>query len=664
MAEFYIPLGLGMTSDEQVTKAELGEESVNLYPDPDGAGYLVNYPGRTDYFVRGSIKGGVGTPPTTDTDITRIEVFRDARGQEHIVFVRGAQVCVKYGNSYRPLYTLKGTNIDGKYFPAMFVHEARLIILNFGDAPLMWDGIETVHPLGVQEIPTAPDVRVSPLPRGDYHAPTTTNSIWEYQNFWWPGKVPGNGPGANFGADGTTPVAGLYDSVVQFFDRFGNKGRVSPPSPTFKVFPNKEDASGGMLRYFAVADFMQPQLEAHIAGHIVGRTLSLNPDGGLGSRNVYYEESVRLGNNYNRITMRASDSTLASNGLMDSDAAPFAQASIGCSFRRRVFAAGFEDPRTVQWSDISLFGTTRALQQFQANDDVKALVAMDDRIAILTRSSVEILYETTAGMAVLGQDFANGTMHGRSFVGTGNGSIFGLWNKGFGFYDGTKHQWIKTPYYLQALYIDSRFYVYSAVKTAEWYLMTIRRDIVSSGNNYLLMYHFQTERWYVQEERVYDLCVYEEGFLGVDNSIYQLFRGSYPQEAVLQVRGFIPPNGSPTRQMSIHGFRLYMEPSSSSEIEVEISGESIVGDVSTGKTHSLPSKNGPGRSVGYAPYWSNRFTYDAKHNWSAPQDIWVSPSGSVAVAAVSHTFKVTFPAGHLVKVKGLGVSYSEPKALP
>ena len=83
--------GLGLTDDKQSPQLELGEGSVNFFPASDGQ-YIENYAGRTDLFRRSggpALPAGVGTPPSTATDITRLATFRDGRGKEHIVYVQG-----------------------------------------------------------------------------------------------------------------------------------------------------------------------------------------------------------------------------------------------------------------------------------------------------------------------------------------------------------------------------------------------------------------------------------------------------------------------------------------------------------------------------------------------------------------------------------------------
>ena len=194
-----IPLG-GLTQDKETDGSKLGEDTVNFYP--DGEGYLVNYPGRTEYFKRGNIAGvealtfpatqpgkSVSSPPVGE--FSRIFFYRDTSGQQHIVFVKNRQLCVVEGNGYRVLYEFKGQgrsqvtveDLEGKTeeeiriiketfsetrkevcYPHLFMHKNFLVIANLGDPMLTWDGFRDVAPLGVTEAPNAPSVSVSHVP--------------------------------------------------------------------------------------------------------------------------------------------------------------------------------------------------------------------------------------------------------------------------------------------------------------------------------------------------------------------------------------------------------------------------------------------------------------------------------------------------------------------
>lgn len=676
MRELFLPLGYGLTGKELSQAPALGEGTINFYP--DGEGYLVNYPGRTDLFRRvNQPPPELGLPPSTTPVITRLMTFRDVRGKEHLVFVQGADLCETVGNGYRVLYTLKGQSYeDGKYFPFLFVHEAKLVVCNFGDPVLLWDGLDGVHSLGVQEVPLAPEVNVGKAPWTD----DGNNGLgishaygpWAYPSYWWPQKLPSNGLGLALGADGVTKVKSLVEVVIQYFDKYGNHGAVSAPSKLADIKPNVDVSSPAFnpaAEYndtptweqteFLSIDFLPPMTEDHIVGVRIGRTLSLNPDGGAGTSGVYFTDCVQEEVCSGRRTLLKSDGVIANQTQIDTSVRGPPQATLGCSFRRRILLAGLDDPYLVAISDTELFGQFRITNFYRANDHVRALVVLGDRVVVITRSSTEVLYETNEGvMAVLEQDYANGSLYGRSIIEVG-GTLFGLFNRGFAFYDGTKFQQVETPYFVQALYMAGNFYVYSAAQWNDWYVLSVRKDMVTDQNNYLLLFHLPTGRWFLLEESVFDVTVWQESLLGCDDSLYELFKGYFTSAAKLVVKGLIPEEASPLTQRNLIDTRILIEPSSFSNFDFEVKGEFTTTPASGGEMHSLPSKQAASRQAHPVPYWNVKFQYDDEHEWAAPSDVWIVARAEKGVSGFRHSMTFEFPASHRVRLKALGLTFGE-----
>lgn len=658
MKEVFLFAGPGQTDQQEIIQLQLGEGSINFYPTDEGE-YLQNYPGRTDIFRRQeSYPKHLGTPPATDKEITRIISFRDYRTKEHIVFVRGKELCEKYGNGYRVLYSFVGESFQDKLFPTLFIHEAKLIIVNYGDPVLMWDGVEKVHPLGVQEIPSPPEVRVSIPPLTDY---VESSGIFAWRSSWWTGTQPPSGPAEALGADDATPVKWYGEVVIQFVDKYGNKGRVSPPSRIFEVLPGY--FNGGLvpakLYQFAAVDYYPPLKEDHIQAVLVGRTLNLNPDGGRGVRGLYYLEDTRMCTAYNRLTCQLTDTQLSANGEIDSLVRGPPQARGGCSAMGRIFLWGTEEAHVLWYSDIGYFGQFRG--SYQAGDHIRTVVQMSDRVVVITRSTVEILYSLNDGtLARLSQDFSNGSDYGRSFVDAGNGVVFGLWDRGFGFYDGNTHEFVDTPYYISERYLDNQFTLHSAIKVNEWYHLSVRHNLTTTKNNVLLRFHLQTKQWFVLQESVYDLCLYKGAYLGCEDTIYQLFRG-IPAEAKMWIRNFLSPNASPLVQKKVTNFRIFMQASSKENAVVELRSE-LFGEKSKSQfSYLMPRVAGSGDEPHLVPYWNKQHArYDSPNEpplWVAPGDFWLGTRLDRPVSGYKHSFLLTFPEGHTVKVKALGVTY-------
>ena len=263
-------------------------------------------------------------------------------------------------------------------------------------------------------------------------------------------------------------------------------------------------------------------------------------------------------------------------------------------------------------------------------------------------------------MAILEQDFANGSKYGRSFVDVG-GSIFGLWNNGFGFYDGEKFEFIQTPYYIQKLYIDPNFYVHSAIKVNEWYLLATRTSMaLATGNNRIIAFNLVTKQWYKLKELVYDLEIYKDCIIGCQDSIYELFRGTYSDNAIIDIDGIIPEGSNPATKRVLDDIKLLMEASSAGSADIAVSSEFSYEEGQDRDSVLMPSRRAISRSSYHEATWNQTaLRYDSNVEWASPGDYWIKPDTSRPVTGFAHRVEITFPAGHRVRVKALLLSYGD-----
>ena len=634
---------------------------------PGKQGYIRNYPGRVDHFDRdGDLPLYKGTPPTTNVDITRIIVFRDQYNTEHIVFVRGAQICEVRGNGYRILYTLVGSSENGQFFPHLFVHQSKLVVCNFGDPVLIWNGIDAVNPLGVHETPQPPDLRAQLAPGTNEAA---DYGYWAWKNVWWTGKRPISGPTTNLDIN-DEPIVGIYNVVQQFVDEYGNKGRPSSPSRTVVIDPEILITTPAVSDYksaeYLVSVFNPPMVEDHIAGCLLGRSTNLNPadaNGGLGAYGLYYVEHQFNNVTIGRYVHQNSDASLLSFDQVDMSVTPPQQAAGGFSFGSRIYLYGLEDSNVLAYSDVALFGQFRPLQQYRAYDDISCAIPVGDRVAVITKSSLEVLYDSEAGLAVLSVDLKNGSVYGRSFADVG-GAIFGLWNDGFGFFDGQAITRVETPYWLQDMYVDNKHNVHSAKVSKDYYILTLRlSDSQSSKNNRIVMFNLKTKMWYILDESVYDLHEWEDGWLGVDDSIYELFKGSTFAESRMVFEGLIPGEESVSQVRSINSLSILMEPSSGQAAQVEISTEASAALGQSRDAYLMPTEGsmyGPGGSETF-PAWNNvNLLYSDEPDWDCPGDYWSRMSFSAPISGYFHKVDITVPAGNLFRARGLAIDFGSP----
>ena len=669
----------GLSEREQSTKIHFDDGTINFYPTLDG--YLINYPGKVDLFVRDAGYSAPDTnfradPPSISNEYTRVASFTDFLGVDHIVFVEGPNVRTVEGNGSRILYTLTGVERDGKYFPTLFIHDGKMVIVNQGDIPLIWDGVDSIQPLGVNEVPTPPWVEIMD-PLGGYRFSNNPYG-WKNRSYYGDEYVPA------YTQDAGATAGARYDTKLrcQFVDRYGNKGRASTPSPV-QFCPNIDAGQalsgswtnpagtyGDEHRLVMTIVWDNPKVDHHVTGDNVGRTgqLKLASAAPIGTPSIYYIEHAQLNTAQARHTSKLSDASLVLQSVMDLDVTPPPSASIGCSWAGRVFLVS-DDNMQVRYSDLGFFGQFRATQELTPYSHATALVPAGDRLFVIGETSTEVFYEqqTTGLIARLEQDIENGSMYGSSFVAVGDGAVFGLWNKGFGFYDGVDHKFVNEPYYIRSIYMDNTNFIHNAIVIDNWYYLVIRKDHISSENNVIIMYNFAINQWYVIGESLWDLCSWNEEIIGVDNSVYVLFRGDTFPDARFVTVG-LSPDGLGSNK-TLKEMRILMEPSSIAEVRVDVRSEDRF-TARIGQGTAYPSTGQIQRRTYPHAHWNHpKHTWEEEPKWLAPGDFWMVPYIEQTVSGMSHVIDVTFgqddsSQGHPVRIKALGLVYTQPSKPP
>jgi len=395
-----LPVGMGLTEDEHNSDLSMWSGSYNLYTDDEG--YIVNYPGKSDSFYRPDDPPAyVGTPPATDVSITRVFTFRDLKGAERILFVRGADVCEKEGNGYRVIHTLIGQDERGSYFPHIFQHDHFIVIINPGDPPYIWDGENGVYPLGVRE-------RLSPPVAWAQRAFGATGNIWDISTLWYPAESPQNPLSRNKSTDvdGTVSgIDGIYTVVVQGVDRYGNVGPCSAESD-FVTIKDASAAENEDKSDFLVCEWTPPMSDTGIVGYRLGRSINIksgdDDGGGINDRyNKHYLSYSFNGTTMHRFVHQVSDANLIDNGEIDKEIIPAPYAMVGASWSNRIFLSGFEDSNVVYWSDAGMFGQFRSINQHKCKGAVEAIIPIGDRIVFITRNSVEVMYDNGTSIVLL-----------------------------------------------------------------------------------------------------------------------------------------------------------------------------------------------------------------------------------------------------------------------
>ena len=715
-----VPLD-GLSQEVETDGTVLGEDTFNFFP--DGEGYLVNYPGKTNYYIAappvdaaaptrddpilpdspGTVGSAISiytTPPSGK--FTRIKMFRDQYGQQHVVFVVDNTLCVAEGNGYRVIYNFVGIQHDGASYPSLFNHQNFLIIANLGDPVLMWDGREDVCPLGVTEIPDPPMVSVGVVPwytslgRSKNQAgrtlvtgsaPGTPNAsliggrftkygYWGNPGVWYSGPISYE-PGGHYHG---LAAAGEYHDPrnwnntfwrwkVRYIDKYGNVGPESEGTPITKInkndaymvypaFPETARDEKVSLRdwdgkSFATVYWRPPKHDWHIAGAILYKTLDLHKDK-ANSAEVFYREHTENNINCCRHTSLAGDSTLVNMGLMSGKVQGPPSTDLAASWGTRIIMRDPLNKEKMLYSDASKPGQFRPSHVYKAKDTIEALLPLGDRLLIVTKSTSEILYyNREGGIAHLETHENKGSYYGRSFAVFGD-QAFGLFNDGFFLFDGQRFTPTKSPYFLKKDYIDRWHSVQNSVVQGEWYFLSIRKEMTGGENNFILMCHLPTSRWFQIKESVRDMEVSGEYILGVKDDISFLFRGSDYAESKIHIRGLLNSKNGVMRESTLSGLSLFLEPTSKNDVSVTVTGSNEF-DTKGGSAVSYPSKSTVTKDVQYYPYFDDSVSSWNDSDWVAPNDFHIEVELNKNVTAFKHDMKFTFAGPQ--RIKAVGIEY-------
>lgn len=658
-----LPLGAGASDRLLGKSAELGQGTLNLILHPTFGG-LVNYAGKDDVFIR-IVEPviTVPTPPSDDYPITRVLAFRDSLSKEHLVFVQDGKLYERIGNGFKLLYTFVGRREGELCFPTLFVHESKLIFVLPGDPPMLWDGYVKPHPLGVTEIPIPPEVRATDPPG---QANLATGGMWAWANIWWTQTIPLNGPAKQQNADGDK-IHGLYQTVLQYKDRFGNHGRVSPANPP-ALCPAVDDSLGWDRMKWLVARWARPELDEHVTGVVIGRSLNLHKDAisaELGKWTRFYTEHEVDNPVEQAFVHQLTDTSLLTAGVMDQEVGPPRQASIGWSWGGMVFLAGHtEDEAIFTWSDFTLSGQFRASQERRCPYGVKAGLPLQDRTVVITAGSTEVFYvDKNSKLALLEQYHGHGSKWGRTFVSHG-GLVFGLWNQGWGSFDGTKHEYYPAPYWLKSVYVDSRPEMVSATVHGEWYLLTARIGSSSDGNNRLLKFHIPTRSWFECEESVYDVAYWplHSCFVAGDvTSIHQLDAG-LPDASSLVIENLMPPQVEIGTNVRMTSVSLLMEPAGQGLMTADLEGYFQGPEQTSYSAMCVPSVNRGDDQVSTATLYLDQ-PFSQVGSWAGPSRAWIQLRFPEPLDGFVHRLQMHFPAYVYLHLLALRLEYSAPLVL-
>ena len=630
-------------------------------------------------------------------------MYRDQYAESHIVFVVDNKLCVAEGNGYRAIYYFKGQRIDGASYPTLFIHQNFLVIANLGDPILVWDGQQDVCPLGVTEIPDPPRVSVSPVPwytkvgerpneegnevmigyfgNGNELAGGCLSKYgyWGNPGVWYSGPLnyePGGTYHGLFSPGDYHDPSNWYDTYwkwkVRFFDKYGNLGPESEATPLTNIPKNTKRMStpGWPMgsrddrvsladwdgKRFATVYWTPPKHDWHIAGSILYKTLDLH-EVKANSDEVYYKEKTFQNCVQSRHTSMSGDSTLVQAATMSTQTTGPPSTDLAASWGTRIIIRDPLNKEKMLYSGKSKIGEFTPSRVYKAKDTIEALLPLGDRLMVVTNSTTEVLYYTSEGDIAHLETFENkGSYYGKSFAVFGD-QAFGLFNDGFFLFDGQRFTKTNSPYFLKKDYIDRWHDVNNSVVQGEWYFLSTRKEMRSGENNFILMCHLPTSRWFQVKESVRDMEVSGDYIIGVSDSIYFLYSGGDYAASKIHMRGVLNADNGIMRQSTLDSLSLFLEPTSKRDVSVLVSGSNTFSE-RTGEAVSYPSKSTVTKDVNYHPYYNDEKSDwdDADTKWVAPNDFFIETQLTKNVTAFKHDIKFTFTGPQ--RVKAILVEYS------
>jgi hypothetical protein len=590
-------------------------------------------------------------------------VYADRTGYEHIVFILGNSVCVKYGNGFRRVGTLGGTSYDGLYYPQMFVHEGKLIIINDGFKPVVFDGFDDCQPVGVTETPLAPTCYAMRIPGSMMRM---KDSVFLWTHLWWPQDRPDSWPAKakRTEIDGElTNIDGSYSVVVQYVDKYGNRGPCSSPSaPCYVEHEEQKTEPDRWVAKYLISQWEVPLVDSHVVGVIVGRSGNMHADDDNNmTTDAFYAEYSQIGTAPCRFVHQHSDIVLKSFGEVDRSVGPPGASYCGASWKGRLIVVSSEDRTIVKASAIGSFGEFSGVT-YRAGAPVAAIVPMGDRLAIVTRDAIEILYEIdidgSPRLARLETVPGRGSVWGRSLASLGV-SIVGLFNEGFGMYSAESgFSKIPCPYWASGDFVDDDVRMMASIVNGDFYMFSCRIDGYGDDTNTVLLLHLTTGKWYLVREQVNDMTSASNDLVlaATNDSIYELFRGESPA-AALHIDNWVPQGTGMDSTLSVGNIRVMMKPSSSLVSVVGLS--SIFDDAeSQGSMPMIPnvsSVSGPSYQV-----WDSETEY-GEHAWR-DKDSYVKINHDRVLTTSSLSIFATIPPGHYASIAAISIEYNQGKS--
>jgi len=590
--------------------------------------------------------------------------FTDTFGVRRLVTHVGDSIYSVNGNDVEQIFKYPD-NVDtdaGRHSVEFIEHQNHVIILNPGFPPLKWGGDEAVSWLGIRDIPVQPEI----------HVARTFGKYFENIKSWGIGTAGYRPPVFMQHDDAVDPAKRAWKYKLAFMNSRGQIGRYGAES-YFELHPTGGDQ---LKRQHPIVewkrpvdqgpDFELPAATGHPTGngtditHIVlARTGDTIADANAGAFFVHDIYPFTM----NHITDGKPDAALSL--AIEEDNFPPVSAAFGAVYRDTLMISGNrEDPNGVWWSKPGFMEAFPPINYYKATSPVTAIIPLSDRVAIVTRNTVEVLRQDSTG--IFGQfrvEWTKGTQFGRSLV-EYKGSLFGIFDSGFGIFDGFAYKGMADEFgelfdFITEANAD-RIRAHADSMNRYWITINYADIADKSGLGLVLMYDFSLNAWFRIDDVVTSFFE-EDGelFFGGKDNFRAFNHGTGGNEHILEIAPtFMEDKNAQYALIHKEINDFWVRIASSGEYTGRVKffvDEQLAEEDTTGSFPCNLSRPGLAFS-GVDSVWDDAVFGDAQ--WDAPRFGWQKADMSDPVEFYSIRIQIIIPAQAYAEISGVAMDLS------
>lgn len=594
--------------------------------------------------------------------------FTDTFGRRRLVVAVDKKVYVVEGNTAELIFQFPDNTYAGDRDSVRFLpHSNHVIILHPNFPPLKWGGDEPVSWLGVRDIPTQCEV----------HTAGTWGNYFESTHTWGMSTAGYRPPVYLQHDDAVEPETRGYSWKAAYMNSRGQIGRWG--ASTYVEIPPTQGNTNH--RWHPIVewrrptdqgpDFMTPSQVGNPTGNgtdithtVLARTGNTIADPEAG---IFFVQGI-YPYTQNRTTDQTADAGLSVAITIDDNPAP--NASFGCVYKGYVFLSGnLEDPNGVWWSKPNSMESWPTLNYHKTATPVTAILAMSDRVVVVTEESIEVLRETSTGLfALFRKEEGKGAKLG-STMQVVKDSIFGIFNEGFGIFDGFAYKGMADEFgeFFDFISLERNDITRSHIdyKGRYWCTLNVAGQENNSKLGSLYMFDFTLNAWFNIEEDVTAIFSDESQlYFGGRDNIRIAGAGDGGLESVLEFApSFLERQNPMIGLLSKEILDIYIRTSSTGDYSCTVkcfTDEMNTEPIAEG-TLSLNLGRPALTDAITDSLWDEAVLGDNDTRWDGPRYSWQKVRLDNPVEWYSIRLQITSPQGAHVEVSGLAMDIALEK---